>query len=84
VTLRFEAGADLGALETAVANLSGVAHTERNESGDGFTAFPAGELLLLPGISGLAASQGWPLKELHLESGRLDEVFRDITGGAAQ
>ena len=84
VTLRFEVGADLGALETAVANLSGVAHTERNESGDGFTAFPAGELLLLPGISGLAASQGWPLKELHLESGRLDEVFRDITGGAAQ
>ncbi len=84
VTLRFEAAADLGALETAVANLSGVAHTERNESGDGFTAFPAGAQLLLPGISGLAASQGWPLKELHLESGRLDEVFRDITGGAAQ
>ncbi len=84
VTLRFVAGAELGELETAVANLSGVAHTERNESGDGFTAFPAGEQLLLPGISGLAASQGWPLKELHLESGRLDEVFRDITGGAAQ
>jgi len=84
VTLRFGGQADLGALEAAVAGLSGVANTERNESGDGFTAFPAGAELLLPGISSLAASEGWPLKELHLESGRLDEVFREITGGAAQ
>ena len=28
------------------------------------------------------SANGWPLAELHLESGRLDEVFRSITGGA--
>ena len=34
-------------------------------------------------INALAERQRWPLAELHLESGRLDEVFRSITGGAA-
>ena len=30
----------------------------------------------------IAGAKNWPLAELHLESGRLDEVFRSITGGA--
>ena len=34
-------------------------------------------------IAELATAKGWELAELHLESGRLDEVFRTITGGAA-
>jgi ABC-2 type transport system ATP-binding protein len=84
VSMRFEPGVDLVAVETEVGGLPEVAQTERNEAGDGFTAFPADDRLLLPGISSMAAARAWPLKELHLESGRLDEVFRDITGGAAQ
>ena len=84
VSLRFDAGVDLAAAEKEVASLAEVAQTERNESGDGFTAFPADDRLLLPGISGMAAAQDWPLKELHLESGRLDEVFREVTGGASR
>ncbi|MGW8368008.1 MAG: ABC transporter ATP-binding protein, partial [Gammaproteobacteria bacterium] len=84
VSMRFEPGVDLVAVETEVGGLPEVAQTERNEAGDGFTAFPVDDRLLLPGISSMAAARAWPLKELHLESGRLDEVFRDITGGAAQ
>ena len=34
---------------------------------------------ILPAISELAATKGFKLKELHLEPGRLDEVFRNIT-----
>ena len=40
-----------------------------------------GKLPLAP-INALAEKQRWELAELHLESGRLDEVFRSITGGA--
>ncbi len=47
--------------------------------GDQITAFPKPGELLLPTITGLANSHGWHLDELHLEIGRLDEVFRDIT-----
>jgi hypothetical protein len=35
--------------------------------------------MILPAVSALAAQQGLKLQELHLESGRLDEVFRTIT-----
>jgi len=43
------------------------------------TALPRSGATILPAISELAARQGLHLKELHLESGRLDEVFRTIT-----
>jgi hypothetical protein len=33
----------------------------------------------LAAVSELASRKGLALKELHLESGRLDEVFRSIT-----
>jgi ABC-2 type transport system ATP-binding protein len=47
------------------------------------TAFPAAGKLPLAPISSLAERERWELAELHVESGRLDEVFRDITGGAS-
>jgi ABC-2 type transport system ATP-binding protein len=43
------------------------------------TALPRAGQMILPAVSELAAHQGLKLKELHLESGRLDEVFRTIT-----
>ncbi len=47
------------------------------------TAFPAPGKRPLAAINGLAEGQGWALEELQLEAGRLDEVFRTVTGGAA-
>jgi len=43
------------------------------------TALPRSGVPILPALSELAARTGLKLKELHLESGRLDEVFRTIT-----
>ena len=68
----------------------------RNEQSAGYAAQAAGYLtgrpqacLVVsgPGVihafAGLANAKGWQFSELHLESGRLDEVFRTITGGAS-
>jgi gliding motility-associated transport system ATP-binding protein len=43
------------------------------------TALPKSGQSILEALSELTARQGLKLKELHLESGRLDEVFRTIT-----
>jgi ABC-2 type transport system ATP-binding protein len=70
------------AARSAIKSLPEVASTELDEKNGRITAFPvAGKLPLAP-INALAERQRWPLAELHLESGRLDEVFRSITGGA--
>ena len=69
------------AARNAINLLPEVASTELDEKGR-ITAFPAPGKLPLAPINALAERQRWPLAELHLESGRLDEVFRSITGGA--
>jgi ABC-2 type transport system ATP-binding protein len=43
------------------------------------TALPEAGATILAAVSEVAARGGFKLKELHLESGRLDEVFRTIT-----
>ena len=43
------------------------------------TALPRAGAPLLSALAELAQAQGIALRELHLESGRLDEVFRTIT-----
>ena len=71
------------AVNSAVKALPEVAGTEVDAAAGRLTAFPAKNRLPLGAISQLAASQKWDLAELHLESGRLDEVFRTVTGGAS-
>ena len=66
----------------AIKLLPEVASTELDEKNGRITAFPAPGKLPLAPINALAERQRWALAELHLESGRLDEVFRTITGGA--
>ena len=71
-----------GGMETvarSIEALDEVARIEHGEGDDRLTAFPKDERLVLPGISDLAQRNNWSLAELHLESGRLDEVFRSIT-----
>jgi ABC-2 type transport system ATP-binding protein len=70
------------AARDAIKLLPEVASTELDEKSGRITAFPAPGRLPLAPINALAERQRWPLTELHLESGRLDEVFRSITGGA--
>jgi ABC-2 type transport system ATP-binding protein len=56
---------------------------EIDSNSDRLTAFPVEGQLPLGAITELANTKGWKFSELHLESGRLDEVFRTITGGAS-
>ena len=82
VTLRIANGAALEQVRDALSRLPEVANVETAGDGERLTAFPKTGQQALAAISDLAQSQGWKLSELHLESGRMDEVFRTITGGA--
>jgi len=79
VSMQLEQPAQLAAARAAVAALPAVADVEVSERDARLTALPKSGATILPALSELAARQGLKLKELHLESGRLDEVFRTIT-----
>src|SRR5689334_8898501 len=79
VSLRLEQPEQLAAARAAVAALPAVAEVEVVEREARLTALPKSGQTLLNQLSELANQQGLKLKELHLESGRLDEVFRTIT-----
>ena len=79
VSLQLERPEQLAAARAAVAALPSVADVEVSERDVRLTALPRSGAAILAAVSELASSRGLALKELHLESGRLDEVFRTIT-----
>jgi ABC-2 type transport system ATP-binding protein len=79
VSLQLSRPEQLAMARAAVAALPSVAAVEVNERDARLTALPRDGAPLLDALSALTTSQGIALKELHLESGRLDEVFRTIT-----
>ncbi|MGH8209153.1 MAG: ABC transporter ATP-binding protein [Steroidobacteraceae bacterium] len=79
VSVQTDQPGQLAALRTALAGLPSVAEVEMSEREGRITALPRAGATILPAVAELAATQGFKLKELHLESGRLDEVFRSIT-----
>ncbi|HEX6997590.1 MAG TPA: ATP-binding cassette domain-containing protein [Gammaproteobacteria bacterium] len=82
VSLKLADSSLLPAARESIQALPEVESVEIDQTAARLTAIPkAGKLPLGP-ISKLAEARGWSLAELHLESGRLDEVFRTITGGA--
>jgi ABC-2 type transport system ATP-binding protein len=82
VSLKLADSTKVPAALAAIKALPEVASTEVDDKNQRITAFPAQGKLPLAPINALAEAQRWTLAELHLESGRLDEVFRSITGGA--
>ncbi|HEX7081114.1 MAG TPA: ABC transporter ATP-binding protein [Gammaproteobacteria bacterium] len=83
VSLKLADASKLAAARADIAALPEVASVELDERSGKLTAFPAPGKLPLGPIGRLAERSGWELDELHLEAGRLDEVFRTITGGAS-
>ena len=79
VSLQLERPEQLAAARAAVAALPAVADVEVSERDARLTALPRSGAAILAAVAELASSKGLVLKELHLESGRLDEVFRSIT-----
>lgn len=79
VTLRLTTPATLPETTAALRGLDGVDHVETDERACSITAFPAGGAVIVTAVADLAGRNNWPLEQLHLESGRMDEVFRSIT-----
>jgi len=79
VSLRFEKAEQLAAADSEIAALPEVAAVETQVRELRLTAIPVPGRNALPAISALIAGSGWNVPELHLESGRLDEVFRSLT-----
>jgi ABC-2 type transport system ATP-binding protein len=79
VSLRFEKSEHFAAASREIAALSEVAAVETNERDLRLTAVPRPGANALPAVSAVIARNDWEVPELHLESGRLDEVFRSLT-----
>jgi ABC-2 type transport system ATP-binding protein len=79
VSLQLENPQELQAARAAIEALPLVESVEISERDARITALPRAGAQILPALSELAARNGLRLKELQLESGRLDEVFRTIT-----
>ena len=79
VSLRFEKLEQLNAASREIATLAEVAAVESNERDLRLTAVPHPGRNALPAVSAVIAKNNWDVPELHLESGRLDEVFRSLT-----
>jgi len=87
------AGADADRAEAGLGRLEGVSAVERLPVDSGHEAHENGfvRLLAVPRdgrpivglVSQLARDERWTLDEIHVEHGRLDDVFRKLTAGTA-
>ena len=82
VSLRLGDGADPDAVRRSLAGLAGVAEVE-TPARRHFLALAREGRPILDDILRLGREQGWPMEEMVVERGRLDEVFRTITRPAA-
>lgn len=65
----------------ALAALPGVAGVEENAREHSLSVLAKPGEVILPQVNALIAERGWKVKELNVERGRLDEVFRSLTRG---
>jgi ABC-2 type transport system ATP-binding protein len=79
VSLRFESAAHLEAARREIALLPEVAAVESSTRDLRLTAVPKPGANPLTAVSAIIVKNNWEVPELHLESGRLDEVFRALT-----
>jgi ABC-2 type transport system ATP-binding protein len=79
VSLRFDKPEQHAAATRELAALPEVQAVEANERDLRLTAVPHPGRNALPAVSAAIARHDWDVPELHLESGRLDEVFRSLT-----
>jgi ABC-2 type transport system ATP-binding protein len=79
VSLRFDRAEQLEAARREIALLPEVAAVESDARGLRLTAVPKPGANTLSAVSAIIVKNNWDVPELHLESGRLDEVFRSLT-----
>lgn len=76
-------GARFDEVRAALGSLASVATTESDRDHNAITAIAANGKEPWREVTDLIAEKSWPVASVQLEAGRLDEVFRQITGGAA-
>ncbi len=83
VTVRLaDPGKDLAALNEAMHGVASAGGFATEDDGS-FVAFPAdGATSLLADVNGVLQSNNIAVSSVQVERGRLDEVFRNVTGGA--
>src|ERR1700731_2037881 len=79
VSLRFESPSELDAARREIALLPDVAAIESDARELRLTVMPKPGANVLSAVGATIAKYDWDVPELHLESGRLDEVFRSLT-----
>ena len=79
VTVTLARPDQLDAAREAIAGLPTVADVEVDAAAARLTALSRAGAPLLSALTQLAAARGISVQELHVESGRLDDVFRTIT-----
>jgi ABC-2 type transport system ATP-binding protein len=79
VSLRFDRAEQVEAARREIALLPQVAEVESDIRALRLTAVPKPGADALSAVSAIIAKNNWDVPELHLESGRLDEVFRSLT-----
>ena len=67
--------------QAALAALPGVAGVEENTREHSLSVLAQPGEVIFPQVNALIAERGWKVKELNVERGRLDEVFRTLTRG---
>jgi len=67
----------------ALSSLEGVEDIQEVQGENAFTVFPKANCSLFVPINQLVRDNNWEVHELHVERGRLDDVFRIVTQGAA-
>jgi ABC-2 type transport system ATP-binding protein len=79
VSLRFEKPEQLAAAVREIAAQPEITAVESDSRALRLTAVPKAGANALAAVSALIDKNDWDVPELHLESGRLDEVFRTLT-----
>ncbi|WP_397380142.1 ABC transporter ATP-binding protein [Pseudomonas sp.] len=67
--------------QAALAALPGVAGVEENALEHSLSMLAKPGEVIFPQVNALIAERGWKVRELNVERGRLDEVFRSLTRG---
>ncbi|ASP39215.1 ABC transporter ATP-binding protein [Bacterioplanes sanyensis] len=66
-------------LEAALTALPGVAALETVQTEQSYLLLPERGTTLYPALHALLQQQGWAVDSLHMERGRLDDVFQQLT-----
>jgi len=82
VTVGLADGETFDAVRAALGQLTSVDTTESDRDHHRITAIAASGKEPWRDVSNLIADKAWSVASVQLEAGRLDEVFRQITGGA--